>query len=186
MQAFRLGLTAAFCALLVGAQAGVVAQEKQAPQATAVQERKVGRVTMRPIPRFVAIKKSEGRARRGPSFDHRIDWIYKRSGMPVQIVAEHGNWRKVRDFEGKGGWMHFTLLTGRRYVLVLADRLALREKPGEGERTSAFLEAHTVGRVLSCSVAWCRIRVRDPDGTEYRGWVTKTGVWGVGASEVID
>jgi len=64
--------------------------------------------------------------RRGPSLTHRIDWIFKRRGMPLQVTAEFGNWRRVRDRDGAGGWIHYSLLSGVRTVLVEKDMLALR------------------------------------------------------------
>jgi len=66
-----------------------------------------GTVTQLPIPRYVSLKASEGNVRRGPSLTHRIDWILKLRNMPLQVVAEHGHWRKVLDFEGAGGWIHY-------------------------------------------------------------------------------
>ncbi len=46
-----------------------------------------GTVTNLPLPRFVSMKASEGNVRRGPSLSHRIDWVYKRRNMPLQITA---------------------------------------------------------------------------------------------------
>ena len=61
-----------------------------------------GQVTNLPIPRYVSLKAKEANARRGPSLSHKIDWIYKRKNMPLEIYAEYENWRRVRDFEGLG------------------------------------------------------------------------------------
>ena len=57
-------------------------------------------VTNLPLPRYVSMKAAEGNVRRGPSLTHRIDWVFKRRGMPLQITAEYGNWRKVQDRDG--------------------------------------------------------------------------------------
>ena len=82
------------------------------------EEIKKGQVTNLPIPRYVSLKVKEANARRGPSLSHKIDWIYKRKNMPLEIYGEYENWRRVRDFEGLGGWVHYTLLSGIRFVLV--------------------------------------------------------------------
>ena len=68
-----------------------------------------GSVTNLPIPRFVSLKAAEGNVRRGPSLSHRIDWIYKQRNMPLEVTAEFGHWRRVRDREGAGGWVHYSL-----------------------------------------------------------------------------
>ena len=88
-----------------------------------------GTVTQLPIPRYVSLKASEGNVRRGPSLSHRIDWILKLRNMPLQVVAEHGHWRKVLDFEGAGGWIHYSLLSGGRTVMIVQDHVDLRNQP---------------------------------------------------------
>ena len=65
--------------LLVLGAVAVSAQEKRGP------------VTNLPLPRYVSMKAAEGNVRRGPSLTHRIDWVFKRRGMPLQITAEYGN-----------------------------------------------------------------------------------------------
>ena len=66
-----------------------------------------GTVTNLPLPRFVSLKASKANARRGPSLSHRIDWVYKRKHMPLEVYAEYENWRRVRDIDGAGGWVHY-------------------------------------------------------------------------------
>ena len=60
-----------------------------------------GSATNLPLPRYVSLKASEGNVRRGPSLTHRIDWVFKRRDMPLQITAEHGHWRRVQDRDGQ-------------------------------------------------------------------------------------
>jgi len=93
------------------------------------EESKKGQVTNLPIPRYVSLKVKEANARRGPSLSHKIDWIYKRKNMPLEIYGEYENWRRVRDFEGLGGWVHYTLLSGIRFVLVKNELLEMRLLP---------------------------------------------------------
>ena len=58
-----------------------------------------------PIPRFASLKSDEVNVRTGPGSRYPIDWVFKRKGMPVEIVAEFENWRKIRDWQGAGGWV---------------------------------------------------------------------------------
>ena len=67
---------------------------------------RLGPVTNLPMPRYVSMKASEGNVRRGPSLTHRIDWVFKRRDMPLQITAEHGHWRRVQDRDGAGALVH--------------------------------------------------------------------------------
>jgi SH3-like domain-containing protein len=144
---------------------------------TAGQDR--GPVTNLPLPRFVSLKASEGNVRRGPSLTHRIDWVYKRRGMPLEITAEHGHWRRVRDRDGAGGWVHYSLLSGARTVIVEQDMLSLYRRPDPDSVIVARLELGVIARLGDCGPDWCRLTA---DG--YRGWVDKTALWGVGLEEI--
>lgn len=141
----------------------------------------VGPVTNLPIPRFVSMKASEGNVRRGPSLSHRIDWVFKRRDMPLRITAEHGHWRRVEDRDGMGGWVHYSLLSGNRTVLVEQDMLALHVRPDPGAPVSAALELGVVARLGDCDPEWCELRTGG-----YRGWVPKSRIWGVAPGETRD
>lgn len=141
----------------------------------------VGCVTNLPLPRFVSLKGSEGNARRGPGLTHRIDWVFTRAGMPLKITAEYENWRRVEDHEGAGGWVHYSLLSGVRTVLVTLDMAEFRHAPDDGATVIAQAEMGVIGRVLECNVDWCRVAL---DGQ--RGWVRKTSIWGVKPDETVE
>ncbi len=150
-----------------------------ASTATAMQKR--GSETSLPIPRFVSLRGSEANARRGPSLNNRIDWVFTRRGMPLVVIGEYGHWRRVKDRDGKGGWVHFRLLSGVRQVIVDHDMLGLKAKPQEKSRINARLELGVIARLEKCTIDWCRI---SKDG--YRGWVPKSAIWGVGKDEIKD
>ena len=145
------------------------------------QEPQKGQVTNLPIPRYVSLKVKEANARRGPSLSHKIDWIYKRQNMPLEIYAEYENWRRVRDFEGLGGWVHYTLLSGIRYVLIKNELLEMRLLPSIDAQVIAKIPQHNIATLDKCNKDWCRII---DDG--YKGWVPKNGIWGVYENEVKD
>jgi SH3-like domain-containing protein len=140
-----------------------------------------GAVTNLPLPRFVSLKTNEGNARRGPGLTHRIDWVFTRAGMPLRVTAEYENWRRIEDAEGAGGWVHYSMLSGARSVLVTVHMVNVLDAPEEGAGVNFQAEAGVVGRVQECSADWCRIGV---EGN--RGWVRKTALWGVDAGEVVE
>ena len=140
-----------------------------------------GQVTNLPLPRFVSMKASEGNVRRGPSLTHRIDWVFKRRDMPLRITAEHGHWRRVEDRDGMGGWVHYSLLSGVRTVLVEKDMLELHARPDAGAPVMAALELGVVARLGKCKMEWCELR-----SGGYKGWAPKVRIWGVKPDEVRD
>jgi SH3-like domain-containing protein len=172
--AYALALVAA---LPFGCVQTAVAQSTE--QVTPAQER--GQVTNLPLPRYVSMKAAEGNARRGPSRTHRIDWIFKRRDTPLEITAEHGHWRRVRDRDGAGGWMHYSLLSGVRTVVVEQDMLQMHTAPDPKTMVVAELELGVVARIEECSRDWCDLAV-----SGYEGWVPKSAIWGVGADELLD
>ncbi len=138
-----------------------------------------GPVTNLPMPRFVSLKASEGNVRRGPSLSHRIDWVFKHRGMPLQVVAEHGHWRRVMDRDGAGGWVHYTLISGARTVLIEQDRVPLYKLADATSPLAAYAETGVIGRLGKCKEQWCRVTV---DGT--KGWLKRSQVWGLLPGEV--
>lgn len=138
-----------------------------------------GAVTNLPLPRYVSLKASEGNARRGPSLTHKIDWVFKRRDMPLEITAEYGHWRRVTDKDGAGGWVHYSLLSGVRMVIVERDLLPLYVKPDKTAPVNVYVEAGVVARLGKCDQRWCRITA---DG--YKGWADRTELWGVRSGEI--
>ncbi len=143
--------------------------------------RDTGPVTNLPLPRFVSLKAAEGNVRRGPSLTHRIDWVFQRRDMPLRITAEHGHWRRVEDRDGMGGWVHYSLLSGTRTVIVEQDMLTLRARPEADAPVTVALEAGVIARLGDCDIEWCRL-----SSGGYRGWAPKARLWGVHMDEVRD
>ena len=161
--------------LVAGLLAGLLTM---ASAANAVER---GKVTNLPIPRFVSLKAEEGNVRRGPSLTHRIDWVFKRKGMPLEITAEYGHWRRVRDIDGAAGWVHYSLLSGVRTVIVERDMMPLAMRPEPDTPMIAQLELGVVARLGECGPSWCRL-----NAAGYKGWARKEDIWGVKAEELRD
>ena len=181
-----LGRTGAGLALAVAmmvGQAPAPVSAQAAPEAATGQGQAEmrGPVTNLPLPRYVSLKGNEGNARRGPSLSHRIDWVFRHAGMPLRVVAEFGHWRRVEDKDGAGGWVHYALLSGVRTALVTQDMLELRTRPNPDADVVARAEAGAILRLNECEPDWCRV-----SGGGQRGWVPKTAIWGVDATEIRD
>ncbi|SEN03041.1 SH3-like domain-containing protein [Loktanella fryxellensis] len=134
----------------------------------------MGPETNLPLPRYVSLKAKEANVRRGPSLTHRIDWVFQRRDMPLQVVAEYGLWRRVIDREGQGGWVHYTMLSGSRTVIVDQDRLPLRTQPSDTAAERAELELNVIARLGDCDGDWCELTAGG-----YSGWAQRHVLWGV-------
>ena len=138
-----------------------------------------------PVPRFVSLKSDKVNVRKGPSTDQSIVWVFSRAGLPVEVIAESDNWRRVRDSEGADGWVFHSLLSARRTALVTPwskgeERVPLYSSNSTGSRAIAELQANVLGNVLSCDGEWCRVSVDD-----YSGYVQQDKLWGVYKGEEV-
>jgi Uncharacterized protein conserved in bacteria len=134
-----------------------------------------------PIPRFASLRSDEVNVRTGPGSRYPIDWMFKRKAMPVEIVAEYENWRKIRDWQGASGWVHQSLLTGKRSFIISGKAASLHKTPAASADVVARLEPEVMGEIRSCAGDWCRVKV-----SGVSGWIERSGMWGVYKSEPIN
>lgn len=134
-----------------------------------------------PIPRFATLKSDEVNVRTGPGSRYPIDWVFKRKGMPVEIVAEFDNFRKIRDWQGASGWVYQGLLTGKRTFIIPSKVANLYRTPATSAPVVAKLEPEVMGEIRSCQGDWCRVKV-----SSVSGWLKRTEIWGVYKSESVN
>ncbi|MEM8790562.1 MAG: SH3 domain-containing protein [Pseudomonadota bacterium] len=142
------------------------------------QSAQVGPVTNLPLPRFVSLRSAEINVRRGPGLNYPKDWVFQRAGLPVRVIAEHGDWRRIQDSDDAGGWVYHALISGRRTVLVTAPEILIRVAPVETARPTAELRQGVIARLLDCKDGWCEITVEN-----VKGWTPEAAIWGVGPED---
>lgn len=138
-----------------------------------------GGVTGLPLPRFVTLAASPINMRVGPGMRYPIDWVYKRKGMPVEIVAEYELWRKVRDVDGTEGWVLKHMVSSKRGAIVTVAVATLRRSPDDTAPPVAYAKKGVQGVLEECRGDWCQLEV---SGTE--GWLRKSSLWGAYAPEI--
>jgi SH3-like domain-containing protein len=145
----------------------------------------VGPVSGLPMPRFVSLKTDRVNVRQGPTRDQTVSFIFQRAGLPVEVVAEFENWRRVRDSEGAEGWVMQSMLSGRRTALVspwTKDKpLALLSRADQESKPIAMLEPGVLASIKTCAGEWCRIT-----GAGFDGWIEQQKLWGAYPGETID
>ncbi|WP_243389652.1 SH3 domain-containing protein [Arboricoccus pini] len=127
-----------------------------------------------PLPRFASLAADRINVRTGPGKQYPIRWIYARNGLPVKIVEEFDTWRKIQDQDGDDGWVHVSLLSGRRTVSILATVAELRRTPDPDASVLLRAEPGVIGRLISCNPSACEIEIE-----QRRGWLERTHFWGV-------
>ncbi len=136
-----------------------------------------------PLPRFVSLRAAEVNMRAGPGVQYPVEWVYHRQNLPMEVIAEYGTWRKVRDWQATQGWIHQSMLGGRRSFIVTEATRTVRRKPDARSAPMARAEAGAVGTILEClgSSGWCRVEIGG-----HKGWLRRVDFWGVYPTETVE
>tara|TARA_R110002126_G_scaffold1443_30_gene8467 strand:+ start:7152 stop:7658 length:507 start_codon:yes stop_codon:yes gene_type:complete len=134
-----------------------------------------------PLPRFASLRANKVHLRTGPGIRYPVDWIFVQRYMPIEIVAEFENWRKVRDWQGTEGWVHRTMLSGKRTAVVKGGVQPLRRKPDSNAAMTARVMEKVIARILECEGQWCRVEI-----DKQRGWMRRAHIWGVYGNETLN
>ncbi len=179
------GILRGILILGLGLAACIVSLPGRAAETADANGQTVGSVSGLPVPRFVSLKADRVNLREGPSKDHRTTWIYQRAGLPVEITAEFGMWRKVRDSDGTEGWVLHNLLSGRRTAIVAPWKkdtiFTLYSRPADTAPPLARLQPGVIGSIKTCDGGWCEIY-----GDGFDGYIRQNVLWGVYPNEKID
>ena len=138
-----------------------------------------------PVPRFVSLKSSKVNVRGGPGEDYGVAWVFVKPGLPIEVIQEFDNWRRIRDSDGQVGWVFQSLLSGKRTAVVApwqgGGPRPLRAADAADARITAYLEPGVMGEVDRCRSGWCQI-----SGKGFKGWIAGDQLWGVYPGEEID
>jgi SH3-like domain-containing protein len=127
-----------------------------------------------PVPRYVSLKFDEVNARAGPGDEHRLLWVYHVRGLPVQVVAENSEWRRICDPDGGLSWVHKRTTDGHRMVMrTQAGTAPIRDHPRNDATITAYLAPRALAALDRCAKDWCKIHVGGASG-----WVQAAAVWG--------
>ena len=129
-----------------------------------------------PLPRYVSLRADAVNLRTGPGRRYPIDWVFTRAGLPIQVVAEFDGWRQVRAQDGTSGWIHKSMLSGKRTVVVAGREDRILREPDDNAQIAAFVEPGVVANLLDCEAGWCRLSVDSPRIT---GWMPQDVLWGI-------
>ena len=141
-----------------------------------------------PLPRFVSLKSQRVNMRVGPGRDYKVEWMYTKAGLPLEILQEYDNWRKVRDLDGEEGWILQSLLSSKRTAIVAPWKrdeqnalVALKEAPDSNSAVLAQLEPGVMTKVSECENGWCHI-----EAEKVQGYAMQDLLWGVYPGEKIE
>jgi len=139
---------------------------------------------------FSSIKSSEVNVRRGPNTRYPIEWVYKKKGEPVEVIAQFEHWYRIKDFNGDEGWVKSAMITKKRRGVIAVNtqdkskkdtaRLyaKLYDEPNTSSPILANIEHSKRVDIIQCNKQWCQIKI-----TDLSGWIEKSYLWGVYGNE---
>ena len=138
------------------------------------------------LPRFVSISRNTVNVRSGPGQKYPVKWTINRKSLPVEVTLEFDHWRKIRDHEGSDGWVFHTLLSGKRYAIIIGSKnVSAYDKQYSHNDVNAiinmYLEPGSVVKLVSCNGGWCEV-----ESSKLSGWIKRKSLWGVYETENID
>ena len=70
--------------------------------------------------------------------------------------------------------MYKSLLSGKRFSIVIKEETLLRNKNNSDGLGKAVLKKNVLVKAKKCDIFWCFIEVE-----KLRGWVLKSDIWGI-------
>lgn len=134
-----------------------------------------------PLPRYASLKSDNVYVRTGPSMDYPIKWIYKREGLPVEILQEFDAWRKIKDPDGNIGWAHKILLSGKKMAIIRSEAPVSAYDDTEMDKAVVRFENGAIVNISECQKLMCRVHF-----APYEGWIEKKHLWGVYGSDIFN
>lgn len=134
-----------------------------------------------PLPRFMSLVNDKTNMRTGPGIEYPIDWIYLKEDYPLKVIAEYGNWRKIEDIDGSTGWILRSLLSLKRYGVIINGTQNLYKSPENRRQITVSAEQDVLGTINQCADNWCEMEVGG-----FTGWISVENIWGALNQEVFD
>mgnify|MGYP000397716290 FL=1 len=127
------------------------------------------------IPRFVATKSDHVNARKGPGITYPLSWVFVKKSVPLKIISEFEDWRKVEDMKGYAGWVHSSVLTRNRSAIVTCQgQCNMHKSKNPGSKIVAILQNGLICNISKVSSPYTRLVCKN-----IKGWVLNSDIWGL-------
>ena len=122
---------------------------------------------------YLMLKNNKVNVRYGPSFDYPIKFIYKKIQLPLKVIDEKENFRRIVDHKKNSGWIHVSQLRKSKSLIATSTKI-LFKKPTKYSKPIAKIDKGRLLKVKKCQKNWCNIQT-----DKFSGWIDKTNVWGI-------
>ena len=123
---------------------------------------------------FQSLRFDESYMRAGPGKRYPIKWIFLYKGLPVKILDNYENWRKIEVHDGTKGWMHKSQLSKNRTIIFITDT-TLYNKPKNDSSILAYIEISSILVLKNCGEKWCKVYSKEHN---LSGYIYRETIWG--------
>jgi SH3-like domain-containing protein len=75
--------------------------------------------------RFASLKSTKVNLRVGPGKEYPIIWVFMKSNLPVILLAEFKEWRKIKFLDETEGWVHQNMISQKNTAIVTTSYAVL-------------------------------------------------------------
>jgi SH3-like domain-containing protein len=127
---------------------------------------------------FVSLKTAQVNLRIGPGKEYPIVWVFMAQSVPMMLMVEFGQWRKVRFLDNSEGWVHQNLISKKNTAIVIKNHTMLYRYSSKSVPI-AKLEKNVIINVLKKQDDLVKIEING-----IKGWLERKDVWGVNEESV--
>lgn len=122
---------------------------------------------------FVSLRSSEVNMRVGPGKEYPVSWVFMRANLPMLLIAEFDQWRKVKYMDGTTGWIHKNMISHRNCAIVLQN-YAIVYRGASKKYPILKLEKGVVVKLSKRDGDFVKVEINN-----MKGWVEKKFLWGI-------
>lgn len=93
---------------------------------------------------------------------------------PLTVIKKNPEYYKVKDYRGRSGWVHRSLLNNAPGVVVTGDKANVRLGPGTNHPVIFQLSKGMAAKLLEKQDKWVRVQTAE----NKIGWIADFLVWG--------
>ena len=122
---------------------------------------------------FLSLKKDKVYVRYGPGKNYPIKYIYRKKFLPIKVIDQKDNFRRIIDHKKNSGWIHRIMLRKLNSLIILEEKIVFK-KNSKFSKPIVKLEKGRLVIIKRCKINWCRIKTGN-----YSGWIETKNVWGI-------
>jgi SH3-like domain-containing protein len=113
----------------------------------------------------------------GPGKQYPVEWVFVCKNLPVQIISDFGQWRRIKTVDNTTGWVHKSLLSNKKTLITVNDTMLFAKASKKSKTRAKILSGCPVEETKS-DKKWVKVQVKTGNRTKITGWIKRKNSWG--------